>query len=182
MADERETKGQQPPYKVPERIASATIYFLYGLSEKGSNSSVEDYLKERKFALTADLVQEGFTQEQIESAVNNGNVKVAPVFKKRVTDFYWLPESEEELDQLAARVERECGGDGTDMNVPAMGDVASVGAVLESQQLAMAALVYANHKGIVAETEIDRGIGVGPLFISKKNPMANLILENQSPS
>lgn len=179
MADERETKGQQPPYKVPERIASATIHFLYGLSEKGSYVSVRDYLLEKKYALTADLVQEGFTAEQIEEAVNSGKVKVAPVFKARISDFYWVQEHEKELDQLTTQVERECGGDGTDMDVPAMGDVASVGGVLGSQQIAMAALVYAAHKGVVAETSIDRGIGVGPLFINTKNPVANLILEKQ---
>ena len=68
------------------------------------------------------------------------------------------------------------------MNVPAMGDVASVGATLGSQQIAMVALIYAAHKGIVTETDIDRGIGVGPLFISKKSPMASVLLSDQPSS
>jgi len=177
----RGAEGQEP-YKVPEKVASATVHFMYGLSEKGDNASVEGYLSEHKYGLTADLLQEGFTTEQIEEAVNSGKVKVTPAFKNRVSDLFWVEEHEKELDQLAAQMEQECGGDGTDMNVPAMGDVASVGATLGSQQIAMVALIYAAHKGIVTETDIDRGIGVGPLFISKKSPMASVLLSDQPSS
>lgn len=180
MTQETRNSEQQEPYKVPEQFASATIHFLYGISEKGDYRTVAEYLVDKKFALTADLIQEGFTPEQIEDAVNNGGVRTAPVFKKRISDLYWTEDSEYELDKLAARVERECGGDGTDLNVPAMGDVVSVGGALGSQQLAMAALVYAAHKGLVGETEIDRGMGVGNLFINKKNPIARIILEGPS--
>src|SRR3990167_3393180 len=176
MTEAKRDPEGQGSYKVTEKVASATIHFLYGLSERGNNTSVEAYLSENRYALTADLLQEGFTTEQIEEAVNSGKVKVAPAFKARVSDLFWVEEHEAELDKLAAQVERECGGDGTDMNVPVMGDVASVGATLGSQQTAMAALVYAAHRGIIVETEIDRGIGVGPLFISKKSPMASLVL------
>ena len=170
------------PYKLLERFASATIHFMYGISEKGNHTSVEAYLQDKKYALTADLMQEGFTQGQIEEAVNTGQVKATPVFKKRISDLYWISESEEELNKLAAQIERECGGDGSDMNVPAMGDVVSVGGTLGSQQIAMVALVYAAHKGVVGETDIDRGMGVGPLFISKKSPMADLMLKSETSS
>ncbi|OGD87632.1 hypothetical protein A2870_03080 [Candidatus Curtissbacteria bacterium RIFCSPHIGHO2_01_FULL_41_11] len=170
--------GKQPqPYKVPERIASATIHFMYGISEKGDYRTIAEYMIDKKFCLTADLIQEGFTSDQIEDAVNDGGVKVAPVFKKRISDLYWTEETAYELDKMAVRVERECGGDGTDLNVPAMGDVMSVGAALGSQQLAIAALAYAAHKGLIGETGIDRGMGVGNLFINKKNPLAGILLE-----
>ena len=106
------------PYKVPEKVASATIHFLYGISERGKFASVNDYLKAKKYALTADLIQEGFKQEQIEEAVNNGSVKVAPVFNKRISDFYWTTEAEKELDELSAKVQFQCGEDGSDGNAP----------------------------------------------------------------
>lgn len=175
------TEGQRP-YKLPEKAASATIHFLYGLPERGNHASVKDYLLEKKYALIADLVQEGFTQEQIEEAVNSDTVKVAPVFQTRISDLFWVEEHEGELDKLAAQMERECGGDGTDENVPVMGDVVSVGGTLGSQQTAMVALVYAAHKGIIVETTNDRGMGVGPLFISKKSPMASIFVSAQPSS
>ncbi len=178
MNIDREHTGetqQGQPYKTPESFASATIHFMYGLSERGKYDSVAAYLGDKKYALTADLTQEGFSPEQIEEAVNGGSVKAAPVFRKRVTDFYWTTEAEVELDQMAAQAQRNCGGDGTDPNAPAFGDVASLGGVLESQQLALAVVTYATHKGLLVETEIDRGIGVGPVYISKNNPLASVL-------
>jgi hypothetical protein len=166
------------PYRVPKEIASATIHFLYGVSKKRNFASINDYLKKNKYALTADLLQEGFKTTQIEEAVNSGSIKVAPVFKKRISDLYWIPEVEKELDELSIIVKAQCGGDGKDMEAPAMGDVASVGAVLESQQIALAAIAYSANKGLILETDIDRGIGIGNLFVSKDSP-ASIIFEGK---
>ena len=166
---------RKSPYKVPKKIASATIHFLYGISEKGKFKSISDYLKANRYALTADLIQEGFKPEQIEEAVNGGLVRVAPVFKKRISDFYWIPEAEKELDELSANVQYQCGGSGRDGNGPAMGDVVSIGAALESQQIALAVIAYAANKGLILETDINRGMGVGNIFVSKDNPLAPIV-------
>lgn len=163
------------PYKVPEKIVSATIHFLYGISERGKFKSVNDYLVANKYALTADLIQEGFTPEQIEEAVNNNSVRVAPVFDKRISDFYWTPEAEKELDELSVKVKYQCGGDGSDGNAPAMGDIVSIGRILGSQQMALAGIAYAASKGLVLETDIDRGVGVGNVFVSKDSPLAFMV-------
>lgn len=43
--DQNPGKGQEEAkqqYKVPEKIVSATIHFLYGFSEKGKFASVKD--------------------------------------------------------------------------------------------------------------------------------------------
>jgi|SRR3989344_4326962 len=125
------------PYKIPEKFASATIHYLYGLSKPSNHESVYSYLEKKKYALTADLVQEGFSPQLIENAVNSG-------------------------------------GDGTDPNAPAFGDVASLGGILGNQQIALALIAYAANKGLLIETGIDRGIGVGPLFVSKNNPLASI--------
>ena len=175
----RENQARQP-YKVPAEFASVTIHFLYyGLSEKGHYPSVKEYFREKQYALTADLIKEGFTPEQIEKAVDSGVVRVAPVFKKRVTDFYWTKEAEKSLNKMAELAAKNCGGDGTDFNVPAFGDIASLGGIFESQQIALAALAYAAHKNLVAETDMDRGIGIGPLFINKANPVASLFVSSE---
>jgi hypothetical protein len=63
------------------------------------------------------------------------------------------------------------------MNAPVGGDVLSLGGEFDSQQVALIALVYAAHKGYVKETKIDRGAGVGPLFVSSKSPLAKLLVE-----
>lgn len=172
-------EGDQPrkPYKMPEKIAYATIHYLYGFSTPSHPESVEAYLREKKYALAADLLVEGLSPEQIEEAVNSGQVRVAPVFNSRTTDLYWLPEAEGGLEELAAAAQANSGGNGSDPNAPAFGDVVSIGGVLESQQLALAALAYGAHRGLVLETTIDRGIGVGPLFISKDSPLAALFTE-----
>ena len=86
-------RQQGQPYKASERFASMTIHFMYGFSEQSQFSSVSDYLNDKKYALTADLAQEGFSPEQIEEAVNSGLVKVAPVFRKRVIGFVLLAPS-----------------------------------------------------------------------------------------
>ncbi len=170
-----EEAQQGNPYKTPEKFASATIHFFYGFSEPGQHDSVPAYLNEKKYALTADLVQEGFSPQQIEESVNSGGVRVAPVFRKRVTDLYWITEAENELDEMAAQAQRNCGGDGTDPNAPVGGDVASLGGILGSQPLALAVVTYAAHKGLLVETEIDRGIGVGPMYVSKDSPLASIL-------
>jgi hypothetical protein len=162
-------------YALPKKYASATIHFLYGCSKPSNPSSVVAYLKEKKYATIADLIGEGLAKDQIEAEVRDGEIKVAPVFQKRITDLFWLPESESELEKLAKQTQVLCGGDGTDGNAPAMGDVVSVGAELGSQQIALVALAYAAHKGYVKETQIDRGIGVGPCFVSTENPLATII-------
>ncbi len=173
---ERTEETQQgQPYKTPESFASATIHFMYGLSERGQYDSVAAYLGDKKYALTADLAQEGFSPEQIEEAVNSGSVKAAPVFRKRATDFYWTTEAEVDLDEMAAQAQRNCGGDGTDPNAPVGGDVVSLGGILGSQPLALAVVTYAAHKGLLIETEIDRGIGVGPMYVSKDSPLASVL-------
>lgn len=164
------------PYKVPEKIASATIHFLYGISERGKFKSVNDYLKVNKYALTADLIQEGFKPEQIEEAVNSGSVKVAPVFNKRISDFYWTTEAEKELDELSVKIQYQCGGDGSDGNAPVGGgDIVSIGGLLGSQQMALAGIAYAASKGLVLETDIDRGMSVGNMFVSKDSPLAFMV-------
>lgn len=170
------TEGSRKlPYKVPEEIVSATIHFLYGISERRKFSSVNDYLTANKYALTADLIQEGFTPEQIEEAVNNGSVKVVPVFDKRISDLYWTPQAEKELNELSVRVQYQCGGDGSDGNAPTMGDIVSIGGALGSQQIALAGIAYASSKGLILETDIDRGMGVGNMFVSKDSPLASIV-------
>jgi hypothetical protein len=171
---------QREPYKVPERIASATIHHAYGFSERGEYPTVVDYLLDKKYALTADLLAEGFKPKQIEDAVNAGGVNAAPVFKTRITDFYWVEEAEEALDAMAVIAQENCGGDGSSPNAPAFGDVVSLGGVLESQQLALAALTYAEHKGMVVDTGIDRGMGVGPAYVSKDSPLVTLFVSPQA--
>lgn len=176
----RSEEHPKKPYKVPERIVSATIHFLYGFSERGKFASVNDYLKVNKYALTADLIQEGFQPEQIEEAVNGGSMKVAPVFENRISDFYWTSEAEKELDELSAKIQFQCGGDGTDGNAPIMGDIVSIGAALGSQQIAMAGIAYAASKGLVLEVEMDRGMGVGNMFVSKDNPLASIMVQKKA--
>ncbi len=163
-------------YTVPEKFASATVHFTYRLAKPSQPESVEAYLKEKKFALLADLRAEGLSKEQIEAAVRSGSVKVAPVFSKRITDLFWLQESESELEKLAQQAQELCGGDGKNPNAPIGGDIVSVGGELESQQLALVALAYAAHKGLVKETGVDRGLGVGPIFLSTTNPLTTLLL------
>lgn len=60
-----------------------------------------------------------------------------------------------------------------------MGDIVSVGAALGSQQIAMAGIAYAAYKGLVLETEIDRGMGVGNMFISKDSPLAIMMAQKK---
>ncbi len=163
------------PYQLPERFASATIHFGYGISEPTRPASVHAYLEERRYALIADLIAEGLTSQQIEEAVNNGQVKTAPVFKSRTTDLFWIPEAEGGLEELAAAAYANAGGDGSDPNAPVGADIVSLGGTLESQQLALVALSYAAHKGMVIETDIDRGMGVGNLFVSKDGPLARML-------
>lgn len=180
---EKTESHENQPYKIPERFASMTIHFMYGFSEPGHYGSVGAYLGavgEKKYALTADLVSEGFSPQQIEEAVNSGEVKVAPVFTKRATDFYWTNEAETELDQITDQAQRNCGGNGTDPDAPAFGDVASLGEIFGSQQIALAVIAYGAHKGLLLETGIDRGIGVGPVYISKDNPLASILASDDS--
>lgn len=168
-------ENKKLPYKVPEKVVSATIHFLYGISERGKFKSVNDYLRANKYALTADLIQEGFKPEQIEEAVNSGSVKVAPVFNKRISDLYWTAEVEKELDELSVKVQNQCGGDGSDGNAPVGGDIVSIGGLLGSQQMALAGIAYAASRGLVLETDIDRGVGVGNMFVSKDSPLAFMV-------
>lgn len=175
MTPEESGEHLKQPYKVPEKIASATIHFLYGISEREKFASVDDYLAANKYALTADLIEEGFKPEQIEEAVNSGSIKVAPVFNKRISDFYWTTEAEKELDELSVKVQFQCGGNGSDGDAPVGGDIVSIGGVLGSQQMALAGIAYAANKGLVLETDIDRGMGVGNMFISKDSPLAFMV-------
>ena len=156
-------RTEQEPYRMPERFATATVHFLHGLSEPGMHASVEDYVKDNGYALCAELAQAGFKPEQIEAAVNSGLVHQAPVFNARITDLYWSPEAEGELDDLARKAEAACS-QGC--------DVVSLGGELESQQSAIVAIAFAAHKGQILETPIMRQ--VGPLFVSKDSQMAFL--------
>lgn len=175
MSEAERDEGLKEPYKLPEKFASATVHFLYGLSESGSYNSVSQYLKDKKYAFIADLISEGFKPEQIEEAVNTPDeIKVAPVFKARVTDMFWTSEAEDELDRLADVAKEQCGGDGTNGNSPAFGDVVSLGGVLESQQLALVAITYAANKGTILETSMDRQMGAGPVFTSKDSPLVRI--------
>lgn len=182
MTEDKRDEGQKQPYKLPQEAASATVHFLYGLSEPGSYGSIAAYLKDKKYAFIADLIAEGFKPEQIEEAVNSGGIKTTPVFKKRVTDMFWISEAEEELEKLASEAKEQCGGDGTNREAPAFGDVVSVGGALESQQLALVAITYAVSKGMILETAMDRRLGVGPVFVSKDNPLARVLSSEPSPS
>lgn len=173
----QEAGQPKEPYRLPEKFASATIHFLYGFSNPSHPASAEAYLADKKYALTADLVAEGLTPEQIEAAVNSGRVKVAPVFKNRISDLYWIPEAEGGLEELAAKARENCGGDGTNPDSPVFGDVLSLGAELDSQQIALAAIAYAANRELIVETTFDRGAGVGNLFVSKDSPLAKLLAE-----
>jgi len=161
-------------YELPEKCANMTVHFLYGTAPSNPDSVIA-YLKEKKYALIADLVNEGLTKEKIEQAVREDKVKVAPVSSKRMSDLFWLPEYESELEEMAKKAQKLCGGDCKDGNAPIGGDVLSLGADFDSQQLALVALTYAAHKGYVKETEIDRGAGVGPLFVSSESPLIKLL-------
>ncbi|MBI4095493.1 MAG: hypothetical protein HY438_01380 [DPANN group archaeon] len=169
-------KMENKSYTVPEKFASATLHFMYGsISKPSQPKSVEAYLSERKFALLADLCGEGLSKEQIGAAVRSGKVNVAPVFSKRNTDLFWLPEAESELEKLAQKAQELCGGDGKNLNLPVAGDIVSIGGALKSQQLALVALAYAAHRGLIKETAMDRGLGVGNLFVSTNSPLVGLI-------
>jgi hypothetical protein len=164
-------------YKVPEKIVSATIHFLYGISEKGSKNLLE-FMTEKKFALTADLLQYGFTPQQIEEAVNSSRLKVVPWPKnQRKTDFYWLNDISAlaELEKLAADATKFCYGQDKS-NKPIGGDLASVGAEMGSQQLAIVGLIYAREQGRVVELE-DFDRGAGPLYVNSDSVFAKVLLK-----
>ncbi len=165
-------------YEVPEKFVSATIHFLYGLSERETRSLV-GYMREKKFALTADLMASGFSPTQIEEAVNSGLLKAVPWPRnQRKTDFYWLNDrsAEQELQRLADEAVKYCSGEdptnpqGSD---PIGGDFASVGAKIGSQQLALPGLIYAREQGRLVEfEELDRG--AGPIYMSSQSPLARI--------
>lgn len=154
-------------YKVPESFASMTIHYLIGISEPGNHDSVLDYLTNNHFALTADLLYEGFSAADIEEEVNSGRLGAAHwPEKKPVTDFYWSKDEESlrRLDELAGEAVRFCYGKAADE--PVGGNFASVGAEMGSQQIALAGLVYAREKGLLREIP---GLesGAGPLYVAK---------------
>lgn len=184
IGSETTEKPRQTPYKLPEKFADATVHFLYGLSEPTKPGSVLGYLRlqDKKYAFIADLIAEGLTPEQIEQAVNSGDVKTAPVFNSRVTDLFWDPEAEGVLEELAVAAQANAGGDGTDPNAPIRADVVSLGGFFESQQIALVALAFAAHRGLVIETDIDRGMGVGNMFVSKDSPLARILVPQPADS
>lgn len=175
-------------YQAPERVAPMTLRFGGFSGAKDRGLSIVNSLRGEKAGFLSDLVAGGYTQREVEDAVNNGSVKVAPVFSERVTDLYWVaePQVEADLDRLAIEIQRQCGGTGAgaDMDLPIMGDVVSVGGYLEEypvpgfenysgQPIALAGIAYAAHKGLVLETKLNRGPAVpGPLFVSKDSHAA----------
>lgn len=159
----------QEKYKVPEKIASMTVNFMYGLSEQGSFATVKEYLQKHGFALTADLLSEGFKPADIEEAVNNGAVKVAYWPEKDTkTHLYWLEEGDalQKLEELAEQAAKFCYGRTPDEAVG--GNFRTVGAEMESQQRALVGLIYAREQGKLREVDIDiTGDGCGPLYVAK---------------
>jgi hypothetical protein len=154
-------------YRLPEEISDMTVHFMYGLSGKTGHTSVEDYLAESKFALAADLLAEGFKPSDIEAAVNSGSIGYAnwPA-KEPKTALYWNKgaDTTSELEGMASQACALCYG--RTQYEPVGGNFASVGAEMGSQQLALAALIYAREKGLVREiAELDNGCG--PMYIAR---------------
>jgi len=155
-------------YKVPERVVSMTIHHLYGLSKPHEKENVREYLKEYGFALTADLIAQGFKASEIEEAVNSGDINVTHWPEKNPqTDFYWNKDKESlrKLEKLSKKTVEIC-------EIPIGGDFASVGAEIGSQQMALAGLIYAREQGKLRETEMSRGDG--PIYFVKGGPSEEL--------
>lgn len=164
-------------YKVPQKFASMTVNHFYGLSETGKHADVMAYLKEYGFALTADLIVQGFKASDIEEAVNSGEVRAAhwPAAKP-ASDMYWAQDEKtlKRLEELADEAVRFCYGNDPDQ--PFGGDFASVGAEMGNQQTALVGLIYAREQGRLIEIpEFDRG--AGPLYIVKGNLFERMLKE-----
>lgn len=156
-----------PEYKCPERPVSMTVRHMYGISEAGEQKTVLDYLNANGFALTADLMAQGFKPAEIEEAVNSGNVAAAhwPA-KEPKTDLYWSKDEAtlRRLDKMAEDAVRFCYGQTESQ--PAGGNFATVGGEMGSQQLALVGLTYAREQGKLREfSEFDNG--AGPLYVAK---------------
>jgi hypothetical protein len=153
-------------YHVPEKFVSATIHFLYGLSEPEPGVTMTSYMAEHKFALLADLVESGVPISAIETAVDQGRVHVTPWPKKVPrTDFFWVDAGVPELETMADLAVRECYG--ATAEEPIGGTFASVGAVMGSQQAALAALIFAREQGRLREVlQMESPeMGTGPVYV-----------------
>jgi|GEM_PF-7131192 hypothetical protein len=167
------------PYKFPEDVNSMTIH-LGILEGPKEYPDVDAYFAEKKFALAADLLGSGLNPEQIEAAVNAGRVIAAhwPAREPK-TDFFWGNNLDAigPLTGLAFQAVSACYGQ--DKDAPIGGDFISVGAEMGSQQLAIAALIYAREQGTLREVpEFDRG--GGPFYIVRDS-FAGHMLEQALP-
>lgn len=136
-------------YKVPEKFATMTT--SANLSGE-TYESVEEYFSKNHYALLADLIGTRLPNESIENAVHTGIIKAAPwPLEERITDLLWSKEQESttKLDQLAARAIEACYG--KTAQEPIAGNIMSVGAEMDSQQLALVGLVYARARGDLRE-------------------------------
>jgi hypothetical protein len=157
------TKG----YKLPEQVSNMTLNYMYSISDNSGCGSIDEYLKQNGFALAADLLAEGFKPSEIEAAVNSGSIGYAnwPA-KKPDTALFWHKDAEtiSTLEGMASKATSLCYGRTQDE--PIGGNFASVGAEMDSQQLALAALIYAREKGMLREIpEFDNGCG--PLYVAR---------------
>lgn len=164
-------------YKVPEAYSSMTIHHLYGLSVADTELTTRQYLESRHFALLADLSSSGIESDDIEEAVNSGEV-LATHWPEKVpkTDFFWVEDEEsiKELDRLATLAVQYCYG--LDEHQPVGGNFMTVGAEIGSQQLALTGLIYAREKGKLREiSELsDETAGTGPLYVVKDSFSARM--------
>jgi hypothetical protein len=141
---------------------------------KESYSSIGDYVVAHVGVLLADLTLEKYTQEEIETAVNERKICVAPWPRHDAeTHFYWTTEFEpfKKLAFLASEAAKHCYGE---ENEPAFGTVTSVGFHVGDQGTALGGLIIAREFGLVKELPPDLSAdiasrygtdGFGPIYI-----------------
>ena len=159
-----ETLKNKQPYRLPYQFSSMTTHHLYGITEPAVNETCKTYFAKYGFAFIADLLARGLDGQDIETAVNTGEVLAAHWPEKEPnTDFFWV-ESEEAktvLSDLADQAVRFCYGQNEQQ--PIGGNFLTVGAEIGSQQLALAGVIYAREQGRLREiAELDNGSG--PLY------------------
>lgn len=152
-------------YKVPEKFSSMTIHHLYGITGR-NHLPLMSWFARYRFALLADLKMSEFSNQEIETAVSQDQLKVANWPKEKpLTNFFWieLDGADDQLQGLGNKAVELCFGQTE--NQPVGGDFASVGATIGSQQLAIAGLIYAREHGKLREINLDGP--AGPLYVAR---------------
>ena len=169
-------KQLSTPYKIPERPANMTIHHMYGITKPREGDTTVEFLNRHHFGLLGDLLVNGVSYEDIETAVNTSEVSAANWPEREpVTTLLWnhQEETKAELEQLAEQAVQGCYGGEHD---PLGGNFATVGALIGNQQLALAGLIYARDQGKLREiTELsDPQMGTGPLYVVRDSFSAKM--------